>query len=141
MPADQDAQKINEKLDLLLSRMEALERLVSTILGSPELVNALALLRLSGAIYRDYSVLSHRIAKAQKHLKKREIDSDELMRHILRVLVVQGPRNISEITRATRRIRGKASRTSISQKLQAMEKIGSVRRLGGSPIEKIYDIV
>jgi len=141
MVEDEEIKEINRKLDLLLSRIEILEKLISTILGSQELAYAINLLRMSGELYRDYSDLSMRIVKAQRHLKEKEIASDDLMRCILRVLVVQGPRNISQITRAVRTIKGKASRGRIAQKLQRMEEMGAVTKIKGTSREKVYEII
>ncbi len=141
MAADEDIREVKEKIDLLLKRMETLEKLISTILGSQELVSALGLFRLSGELYRDYSDISQRIAKAQKHLKKEEIASDDLMKIILRVLIVRGPRNISEITRAIKAVRGKASRSRIAKKLGTLETMGAIMLINRSSKIKIYDIV
>jgi len=141
MIEDEEIKEINRKLDLLLSRMETLEKIISVILSSPELAHAISLLRMSGELYRSYSDLSRRIAKAQKHLKKKEIASDDIMRCILRVLVVQGPRNISQITRAVRAIKGRASRSRIAKKLRRMEEIGAIIHIKGSTKEKVYEII
>jgi len=140
MAENEDVREIKRKLDLLLARMETLEKLISTILGSPELARAIGLLRMSGELYRDYSNLAERIALAQRHLNKKEMASDETMKCILRILVAQGPRNISEITRAVRAIRGKASRSRVAQKLQTMEKIGAVQSKK-STRQKMYEII
>jgi len=141
MTEDEELKEINKKLDLLLSRIETLEKLISVILGSPELAHAISLLRMSGELYRSYADLSRRIAKAQEHLKKKEISSDDIMKCILRILVVQGPRNISQITRAVRTIKGKASRSRIAKKLRRMEEIGAVINLKETAKEKIYEII
>ena len=140
MAENEDVREIKRKLDLLLTRMETLEKLISTILGSQEFARAIGLLRMSGELYRDYSDLAERIALAQRHLNKKEIASDETMKCILRILVAQGPRNISEITRAVRTIRGKASRSRIAQKLLTMEKIGAVQ-VKKSTMQKTYEII
>jgi len=140
MAENEDVREIKRKLDLLLTRMETLEKLISTILGSQELAHAIGLLRMSGELYRDYSNLAERIALAQGHLNKKEIASDETMKYIIRILVAQGPRNISEITRAVRAIRGKASRSRITQKLQTMEKIGAIQSKK-STRQKMYEII
>jgi len=140
MAESEDAREIKRKLDLLLTRMETLEKLISTILGSQELTRAIGLLRMSGELYRDYSNLAERIALAQRHLNKEEMASDETMKCILRILVAQGPRNISEITRAVRTIRGKASRSRIAQKLLTMEKMGAVQSRK-STRQKMYETI
>jgi len=140
MTENADIQDINRKLDLLLKRMEALEKLISTILGSQELVNALGLLRMSGELYHDYSFLSSRIAKVQKHLGVKEIASDDLMRYILRTIVVRGPSNISKITRAVSQGRGKASRRTVALKLRTLEELGAVEIVEQSSKEKVYDV-
>jgi len=141
MAIDKDIREVKEKLDLLLKRIEALEKLLSMILGSQELVSALGLFRLSGELYRDYSDLSQRIAKAQKQLKKEEIGSDDLMKIILRILIVQGPRNISEITRAIRAVRVKASRGITARKLRKLETMGAIITIKKSSKAKIYDLI
>jgi len=139
MAEDEEVREVKKKLDLLLKEMETLEKLISTILGSQELVSAIGLLRMSGELYRDYSDLAGRIAAAQRHLSKKEIASDETMKCILRILVAQGPRNISEITRAVRTIRGRASRSRIAQKLLLMEKLGAVRATK-SRKQRVYEM-
>jgi hypothetical protein len=140
MTENADIQEANKKMDLLLKRMEVLEKLISTILGSQELVNALGLLRMSGELYCDYSFLSSRIAKAQKRLRIKEIASDDLMTLILRTIVVRGPSNISQITRTVRQKRGKASRRIIALKLQTLEKLGAVEIVEQSSKKKVYDL-
>jgi len=125
--ADDDVHEIKGKLDQLLMRMEMLERLISIILGSQELTRAIGLLRMSGELYSDYSNLAERIALAQRHLNRGEMASDETMKCILRILVAQGPRNISEITKTVRSIRGKASRSRIAKKLLTMEQLGVIQ--------------
>jgi hypothetical protein len=137
---DEDLQGINGKLDLLLKRLETLEKLISTILGSQELLNAISLLRMSGELYRDYSDLTSRIAKAQKHLEKNEVASDDVIKCILRVLVVQGPRNISEITRSIRKIKGKASRSRIAEKLRTLEKMSIIMVIKENKKERVYEL-
>jgi len=141
MTGNEGVQEINRKLDLLLKRLETLEKAISTILGSQELVNALGLLRLSGELYRDYSFLSLRIVKAQNHLQKEEIATDDLMRCILRTIVVRGPSNISQIARAVSKMRGKASRRTTASRLHRLEKLGAVKIIEQSRREKIYEIV
>ncbi len=141
MTENDSIQEVNKKMDLLLNRMETLEKLISTILGSGELVNALGLLRLSGELYRDYSFLSSRITKIQNHLNKKEIASDDYMRCILRTIVIRGPSNISQITAAVRQMRGKASRGTIASRLQRLEKMGAAKVTEQSSKEKIYEIV
>jgi len=140
MTEDEDIQEINRKLDLLLKRLETLEKVISTVLGSQELVNALGLLRLRGELCRDYSFLSSRIVKAQNHLRRKEIASDDSMRCILRTIVVRGPSNISQITRAMRKMKGKASRRTIASRLYRLEELGAVKIVEQSSKEKIYEI-
>mgnify|MGYP001121918365 CR=1 FL=1 len=140
MTGNEDIQEINRKMDLLLKRLETLEKIISTVLGSQELINAIGLLRLSGELYRDYSFLSSRIVKAQEQFKRNEIASDDLMKCILRIIVVQGPRNISQITKAAKRIRGKASRRTVAKKLDILEQVEAVKVIKQSSKEKVYEI-
>jgi DNA-binding Lrp family transcriptional regulator len=71
---------------------------------------------------------------------KNEVASDDIIKYILRILVVQGPRNISEITRAVRHMRGKASRSIMTERLKMLEKIGVVITIQNSDKEKIYEL-
>ncbi len=140
MTEDSNSQEVNKKLDLLLQRLEVLEKLISTVMGSPDIISALGLMRFSGELYQDFTLVSSRIAKAQKHLGKKEVSSDELMRCILRTIVIHGPRNISQITRDVQRIRGKASRRTIATKLRKLEKTGVVKVIQEKTKQKTYEL-
>jgi len=63
------------------------------------------------------------------------------MKIILRILIVQGPRNISEITRAIRAVRGKASRGITARKLRKLETMGAIITIKKSSKAKIYDLI
>jgi DNA-binding transcriptional ArsR family regulator len=140
MTDDRDSEEVNKKLDLMLQRLETLEKTISMVMGSPEIISALGLMRFSGELYQDFAHVSSRISKAQRHLANKEVSFDELMRCIIRTIAVRGPRNISQITRDVQRTRGKASRRTVAAKLHRLEEMGAVKVVQEKAKQKTYEL-
>lgn len=125
---------LNKKLDWIISRLNYLEGVLTESQQYPEVVDFLQGLKLGTAMYGEPLKTLNRIVSA-RHLIEATPQKDEITKIILNYIAVKGPRNISELTREVGRQRGKASRTTIRNRVKqlvdskALVKEGSRYRL------------
>ncbi|MCW4034706.1 MAG: hypothetical protein NWF03_05020 [Candidatus Bathyarchaeota archaeon] len=116
---DGSLKNLNQKLDWIINRLNYLENVLTESQQYPEVVNFLQSLKLGTAMYGEPLKTLNRIVSAKKLIESTSV-KDEINKIILNYLAVKGPRNVSELTREIRRQRGKASRTTVRNRINQL---------------------
>ena len=128
---ERDLKKLNEKLDLMMNRLDYLEALMTQNQEYPELSQVMGSLRVGTSLYSEPLKLIQRLVSVQRRLKRSEERRDEISRIILNVLAIKGPQNVSSLTREVQLERGKGSRVTIRKKLSELIDEGLVEKAKG----------
>jgi hypothetical protein len=134
------AEDLSKKLDLILQRLDFLEKL---ILDKPEYADLAASLQLTkvgvGLIGEPLKVAS-RMKAAQGYIRQKPIAQDEISRCVVQALAVKGALNISAITRQVATMRGKASRRIVRERVQRLVEQGVLlKREGRVPVYELVE--
>jgi len=124
-------EKITERLDVLIRRLENLTRILMENPEYVELALFTRLFSLSMKAYNEPLKILSRIRAAERILKDAAIRRDEISRCIIQALALRGPLNISAITREVRAMRGKASRRIVRDRLKILRDRGIVKSVEG----------
>ena len=116
---DGSLKSLNEKLDWIISRLNYLENVLTESQQYPEVVGFLQNLKMGTAMYGEPLKTLNRIVSVRKLIESLS-EKDEINKIILNYIALKGPKNISELTREVGRQRGKASRTTIRNRIKEL---------------------
>lgn len=108
-----------EKLDWIIQRLNYLEAVLTESQKYPEVVSLLRSLRVGTVLYGEPLKTLDRLVSAS-HLLESTSHRDEISRIILNALALKGPQNISQLTREVHDQRGKASRSTVRQRVNQL---------------------
>ncbi|MCW4050701.1 MAG: hypothetical protein NWE89_13300 [Candidatus Bathyarchaeota archaeon] len=112
-----DLRELNEKLEIMLKRLDYLEAVLTESRQYPEIAQLMGALRVGAGLYTEPLKLIQRLISVRRHLSRDVDHRDEVSRIILNVLAVKGPQNISGLTREVQRERGTGSRVTVRKKI------------------------
>ena len=116
---DGSLKSLNEKLDWIINRLNYLENVLTESQQYPEVVGFLQNLKMGTVMYGEPLKTLNRIVSVRKLIESIS-EKDEITKIILNYIALKGPRNISELTREVGRQRGKASRTTIRNRIKQL---------------------
>jgi hypothetical protein len=115
------------KLDTIMNRLEIIERILSDSLQRPELASTVSSLRAGVLLVKEPISALERLSAASKYIHRRSVEKDEISRIIIQTLALNGPQNTSQLERAIREARGRASRRIVRARLRNLVSEGIVR--------------
>jgi hypothetical protein len=124
---EDELKELNEKLELMMKRLDYIEALMTQSQEYPELSRIMSGLRVGTSLYSEPLKLIQRLVSVQRRLKRSE-PRDEISRIILNVLAIKGPQNVSSLTREIQMERGKGSRVTIRKKLLELMDEGLIEK-------------
>ena len=126
-----DLKALNEKLEIMMRRLDYLEAVLTETKQYPELAQIMGGLRVGTALYREPLKLIERLIGVRRYLEKIPESRDEVSRIILNVLAIKGPMNVSALTREVAGEKGSASRVTVRKRLLSLVEEGIVEKGGG----------
>jgi hypothetical protein len=114
---EDELRELNEKLERMMKRLDYMESLMTQNQEYAEASQIIGGLKMGTSLYTEPLKLVQRLMSVQRRLKRSEEPRDEISRIILNVLAINGPQNVSSLTREVQRERGTGSRVTIRKKL------------------------
>ena len=121
--------EVDEKLDAIIRRLDTIEAAVAVSQQTAQLSGVLSDLRTGITLYSEPLKAIKRLYDARRFLEMRAIEKDEISRLMVQSLAMRGELNISQIERAVRAQRGKASRRIIRERLRMLQEQGVVTQV------------
>jgi hypothetical protein len=128
---EDDLKELNQKLELMMKRLDYMEALLTQNQEYPELSRVMGSLRVGTSLYSEPLKLIQRLISVQHRLKRSEEYRDEVSRIIMNVLAIKGPQNISGLTREVQIERGTGSRVTVRKKVLELMEEGVVEKAEG----------
>ena len=125
---EDELRELNEKLGLMMKRLDYMEALMTQNQEYPELSRVMSGLKVGTSLYSEPLKLIQRLMSVQRRLKRSEEPRDEISRIILNVLAIKGPQNVSSLTREVQLERGTGSRVTIRKKLVELMDEGLIEK-------------
>ena len=129
--AEEKLKDLDKKLDVIMKRLDTIEEILLLYGEYPYLAAAVRSMRRSVAFYSEPIKALQRLSTARSFLRRRATSKDELSQTIIGILAGKGPLNISQVTRAVRAVKGKASRRIVRERLKRLEEQGVVHLTEG----------
>jgi hypothetical protein len=121
---EDDLKELNEKLGIMMKRLDYREVLLTQNQEYPELSRVMSTLKIGTSLYSEPLKLIQR-------LKRSDERHDEISRIIMNVLAVKGPQNISGLTSEVQRERGTGIQVTVRKKILALVEEGVVEKREG----------
>ncbi len=134
---EDELKELNEKLALMMKRLDYMEALMTQNQEYADASRIIGGLKLGTSLYSEPLKLIQRLVSVQRRLKRSEEPRDEISRIILNVLAINGPQNVSSLTREVQRERGTGSRVTIRKKLMELVDEGLVEKAEGNDYKLI----
>jgi hypothetical protein len=129
---------LNEKLELMLNRLDYLEAVMTQNQEYSELSHVMSSLRVGTSLYSEPLKLIQRLVSVQRRLRRSQEPRNEISRIILNVLAIKGPQNVSGLAREVQLERGTGSRVTVRKKLLELIDEGLVEK-GEGPDYKLVE--
>jgi hypothetical protein len=130
-PSRDKIKELDQKLDTIMGRLGMIERILSDSLEHPELASTISNLRAGVLLVKEPISALERLSAASKYVHRRSVEKDEISRLIIQTLALHGSQNTSQIERAVREARGRASRRIVRSRLKNLLSEGIVRLAKG----------
>jgi hypothetical protein len=131
---------LSRKLDLIIQRLDFLEKLILEKPEYADLAAGLQLTKVGVGLVGEPLRVAARLKAAQDYLHQKPIAQDDISRCIVQALAVKGALNVSAITRQVATMRGKASRRIVRDRVQKLVKQGVlVRKEGHVPVYELVE--
>lgn len=128
---EDDLKELNEKLGLMMKRLDYMEALLTQNQEYPELSRVMSSLKVGTSLYSEPLKLIQRLMSVQRRLKRSDEHRDEISRIIMNVLAIKGPQNISGLTREVQIERGTGSRVTVRKKVLELVEEGVIEKGDG----------
>ena len=126
-----DLKSLNEKLEVMMRRLDYLEAILTENRQYPELAQIMGGLRVGTSLYAEPLKLIERLIGVRRYLDKTPESRDEVSRLILNALAIKGGMNISELTRHLTQERGTASRVTVRKRIKELLEEGIIEKGNG----------
>ena len=123
-------EELSRKLDEVLRKLEMIEEGLKALREMGFLPELMAII-LGGTSLCSSRLRALRRALVAEQILKQLDPGDEISKHIVEALAEGGPMNISELTRAIRARRGRASRRVVRERLEKLLERGLVVEVEG----------
>ncbi len=134
---EDDIKELNEKLGIMMKRLDYMEALLTQNQEYPELSRVMSSLKVGTSLYSEPLKLIQRLMSVQRRLKRSDEHRDEISRIILNVLAIKGPQNISGLAREVQIERGTGSRVTVRKKITELVEEGVVEKAEGHSYQMV----